>query len=425
MELKYSLNQKPPFHHLMIYGLQWLILSIPNVLTIAMLAKLQFADDIVLQTLYLQKVYIVLGLTMLAQAWFGHRMPLVVGPAAVLIVGILSAASEGFGAVYTAIAVGGAILLVISVSGLLKKITRLFSPRVIITILGLIAMTLAPVIINLVFGSGNALFNYIFLLGAILHTFVIDRFLRGIGKSFTVIILTIGGTIAYYLFNEAAPLPAFNYSIGWDDMFITPEFNPAVILSFLICFFALTINELGSVQSVRDMVGDKVEERRVSAGCATTGLGNLFSGLVGVIGPVDFSISPGIIASTRCASRFTVIPCGIGLVLCALFPSMVSWLTLLPDAVIGVVLGYIIILQLAAAFNMMMETKSVSNFEHALTISIPLASALLVAIAPAEVAAAFPESLRPILTNGFVVGVLFVVFLEHIVFSRKSRKQKS
>ena len=68
-----------------------LVIAIPNVVTIGMLAKLQFGDDIQMQTSYLQSVYFVLGLTMLVQAFWGHRLPLVVGPAAVLIVGILSA----------------------------------------------------------------------------------------------------------------------------------------------------------------------------------------------------------------------------------------------------------------------------------------------------------------------------------------------
>ena len=105
MDFKYTLNQRPPFRHLLLYGLQWLVVSIPNVLTVAVLGKLQFADNVALQTLYLQKVYVVMGITMLAQAFFGHRLPIVVGPAAVLIVGILSAASEGFDAVYTHISV--------------------------------------------------------------------------------------------------------------------------------------------------------------------------------------------------------------------------------------------------------------------------------------------------------------------------------
>ncbi len=47
------------------------MIAIPNVVTIGMLAKLQFGDDIQMQTSYLQSVYFVLGLTMLVQAFSG------------------------------------------------------------------------------------------------------------------------------------------------------------------------------------------------------------------------------------------------------------------------------------------------------------------------------------------------------------------
>lgn len=420
MDFKYTLNQRPPFRHLLLYGLQWLVVSIPNVLTVAVLGKLQFADNVALQTLYLQKVYVVMGITMLAQAFFGHRLPIVVGPAAVLIVGILSAASEGFDAVYTALATGGAVLFLLSVSGFLDKVVRIFTPRVIITILGLIAMTLAPVIINLVFSDGNPVFNFVFFIVAIVAVFLIDRMLSGIGKTMTVVVLTVGATVAYFLFN---PLPASPSTAGaalHGRLFVHFDFNPAVVVAFLICFFALLINELGSIESVRSMTGAADTAKRTKRGCAVVGLGNVFSGLLGVIGPVDFSISPGIISSTRCASRYMIIPCGIGLLLCACFPAAVAWLTLMPNLVIGILLTYIIVLQLASAFNMIVETHSVKTFEHALTIALPLCAALIVAFMPVSVSDSLPAMLRPILTNGFVVGVLLVVFVEHFVFLKRN-----
>ena len=67
---------------------------------------------------------------------------------------------------------------------------------------------------------------------------------------------------------------------------------------------------------------------------------------------------------------------------------------------------------------MMSEKKIVKSFDHALTIALPLIVALLVAFIPPTVGEDLPIALRPILTNGFVIGVLLVVFLEHIVFLR-------
>ena len=80
----------------------------------------------------------------------------------------------------------------------------------------------------------------------------------------------------------------------------------------------------------------------------------------------------------------------------------------------------VIVLQLASAFNMIVETHSVTTFEHALTIALPLCAALIVAFMPVSVSDSLPAMLRPILTNGFVVGVLLVVFVEHFVFLKRN-----
>lgn len=423
MQLKYSLDQRPPLLHTLLYGLQWLVIAIPNVVTIGMLAKLQYGDNVQMQTSYLQSVYFVLGLTMLVQTFFGHRLPLVVGPAAVLIVGILSASkTTSFNAVYTAVAIGGATLLLLSVSGLLSKVTRIFTDRVIVVILGLIAMTLAPVITSLLFGEGHDLFSFIFFLIGLIATFGLERLMSGVGKSLTVMIVTIAGSVVYYMFQGMPEVATVDYTTDIDRLLIKPEFDFPVIVSFLVCFFALLINELGSVESVRSLIGAS-SDGRMRRGCVWTGAGNILAGAMGVIGPVDYSISPGIISSTRCAARVTMLPCAIGLLVCSCLPGAVVWLTRLPNVVIGLVLTYVVILQLAAAFSMMTEKKIVKNFNHALTISLPLIVALLVAFLPPTVEAALPVAVRPLLTNGFVIGVLLVVFLEHIVFLSKEKEQ--
>ncbi len=424
MKLKYTLDEKPPFSHALLYGLQWLMIAIPNVVTVSILAKLQFGNgDIQMQTSYLQSVYFVYGLTMLVQAFWGHRMPLVVGSAAVLLVGILSAfSSASFNAIYTAIAIGGAVLLMVSLSGLLKKITRIFTPRVIVVILGLIAMTLAPVIISMMFEPGKEFFGFVFFLVGTIITFVLERLMKGIGKSLTVMIITVGGTVVYYLFNQLPEVASVSHTTDISKIIIKPEFDLSVIIAFLVCFFALLINELGSIESLRSLIGAE-EDGRIRRGCAVTGAGNILAGMMGIIGPVDYSISPGIVSSTKCASRITIVPCAIGLIVCSLLPSAVVWLTQLPDMVIGLVLTYVVVLQLASAFEMMADKKIIANFSHSLTIALPLAVALIVAFLPDAVEVNLPLALQPILTNGFVIGVLLVVFLEHIVFSQKREEQ--
>jgi len=67
-----------------------------------------------------------------------------------------------------------------------------------------------------------------------------------------------------------------------------------------------------------------------------------------VIGPVNFSLSPGVIAATGCASRFALVPAGIALALMAASPLAIGYLSSIPGPVIGVVLAYVMTAQIAA-----------------------------------------------------------------------------
>ena len=52
------------------------------------------------QIFYMQKLFALMGLTMTVQVLWGHRLPLVIGPASVLLIGILATISVGINAVY-------------------------------------------------------------------------------------------------------------------------------------------------------------------------------------------------------------------------------------------------------------------------------------------------------------------------------------
>ena len=151
--MKYGLNDKPGAFPMLMYGLQWWIVSIPCVVIMGIIvAQLHFseADG---QIFYMQKLFGVMGIAMTAQVLWGHRLPVIIGPASVLLIGILAAISVGTNAIYTSILICGAIIALLAFGGWLSKLQALFTPRIIIVILCLIAFTLAPVILQLLYGK--------------------------------------------------------------------------------------------------------------------------------------------------------------------------------------------------------------------------------------------------------------------------------
>lgn len=421
MDFKYSLNDRPRAAAMVMYAVQWLLIAVPVVLTSAFIARLQY-DTLAEQTLYTQKLFAVMGLTMIVQSLWGHRLPLVAGPAAVLLVGVMASIASSPEVIYTSIAVGGALVALLATTGWIKKLQPLFTPRISIVMMALIAFTIVPVFLRLIFADAEHYgLSFVMALVLSIAMVVANNRLRGMWKSAVVLIALVIGSAAYFAF---AGLPSLEgaTAAGAGRLFITPKFDVGVIVAFLICYIALLINELGSVQSVSAYVEADNVPKRSTRGVALTGVMNVVAGAMGVLGPVDYTLSPGVIAATGCASRYPLVLTGVGLVICALFPQLVAVLSAIPSPVMGVVLLYLMAAQVAAAFQMSGTMSAAKDFNGALTIGLPIMLALVVAFLPAEVSAALPAVLRPIVGNGFVMGVIVVLVMEHVIFRKRGGK---
>lgn len=423
MNLKYRLEDHPSFAENIIYGLQWLAVTIPAVIILGkILGSLEGTGAA--EVLYMQKLFAVMAVSLLVQIFWGHRLPLVIGPATVLLIGILASQSSSSAAIYTSILICGILLSILAISGLFAYLRQLFTPRVVAVILLLVAFTIIPTILNLITsGSANSLpaQNLSFVLVFIFLLFVAQRFLTGLWKSTLILWAMIIGSVAYALVNPIWLQGANAYGLPvlggfFNQMTTTLVIDPGLIIAFILCFLGLSINDLGSIQAVGTVLqADKMPER-ITRGISFTGLGNTLAGFMGVIGPVNFSFSPGVIASTGCAARSTLVPAGVIMLLLAFLPRTLYYLSFIPEVVIGCILLFIMCTQVAAGLSSAFAAMEEPVFDHALLIALPILIGILVAFLPADVVATFPSQLRPIFGNGFVMGVLASLLLEHVIF---------
>lgn len=422
MEFTCGIDDRPGLASLLIFGLQWLAVSVPIILIIGkVVAGLDTGGSAIP---YLQKLFLLVALVMLAQIYLGHRLPLVLGPATVLLIGILASLDAGSGAINAATLIGGLLLAGLAATGLFRHLKDLFTPRVIAVVLMLIAFTLAPTILGLITDGGGAVpatQTFLFSLAFAFALFIANGILRGIWRSTLAFSAIVIGTPVYAALFGRVPLPPADTALfALPGDLVAPLAVPGagVLAAFLICYLALATNDLGSIQSVGGLLGADAMDGRVNRGVAVTGLGNIAAGLTGVIGPVNFSLSPGVIAATGCASRFALVPAAVALGLLAASPLAIGYLGSIPGPVIGVVLTYVMASQIAAGLMLGQEKNAVRTFDDGLIIGIPLLLGTLAAFLPGAVAAGFPATLRPLITNGFVVGVIVVLVLEHIVYRR-------
>ena len=415
MDFRYALNDRPRWSHLLLYGVQWLLISIPVVLTSTFIAP---AGETIA---YTQKLFGIMGAVMVVQALCGHRLPLVAGPAAALLMGVISATAQGCSqsAIYTSMMVGGAFIALIALSGVMSRLQRLFTPRIVISILLLISFTITKPIIGLLFSDPtHQQLAFWFCIICTTLMAVANNLLRGVWKSTVVMWAMLLGSLVYYAF------VGFPSSIAADthssSLFMQKfDLDWGVVLSFLFCYVALLINQVGSVQSLGEFVAAPDMNRRQNRGLLVTGIMNIVGGVAGVPGPVDYSLSPGVVASTSCASRYTMIPAAVAMIVLAFFPQAVSVLLTIPQPIMGIVLLYLMATQVAAGLEIMHSTKAVLSFKDGLILGLPIMLTVILSFAPAEAMAAVPSLLRPIVGNGFVMGIIVVLLLEHLVLKEK------
>ena len=417
MNFRFNIDDKPSRGALLLYGLQWLMICIPVVLTSTFVAP---EGGVVFFT---QKLFAICGATIIIQVLFGHRLPLVAGPAAVLLMGVIAASSQGHTAetIYPSMIIGGALVTLLAAVGAMKYIQKIFTPRIVAAIVLLIAFTLIKPIVGLIFAdkahAGLALTSAIIGLGIMAWA---NKILKGVWKSTVVIAAMIFGALFYY---TVTGFPKeFNHDTISQSLFINEiKLDAGVIIAFLFCYIALLINQVGSVQALGKFVGADGMEKRQKRGLLLTGIMNIVAGSAGVLGPVDYSLSPGVVASTSCASRYAILPAAVAMVVLALFPDAVAVLLTIPKPIMGIVLLFLMSTQVAAGLEIIHSTKAVLSFRDGLVLGIPIMLTLALSLAPQEAMNAIPSLLRPIIGNGFVMGVIVIIILEHIVLrERKS-----
>ncbi len=427
MEFRYGLDDRPPPLEWLFLGLQWFAVAVPSIIILGKIICTVGPAGACDPLVYLQKMFFIAALFMLIQIFLGHGLPLIVGPSTVILIGILSSPGARPAALYTAILLGGLVLFVLAWTGLFGKIRRLFTRRVVAVVLLLIAFTLTPTIIRLITGSGggapraNVLFAFVLCLSML----VLHRFLGGIWRSTLILSATVAGTLAWHVLGLG---PAGAGSAGSGVLFglfftgftTALSFDPGLLAAFFICFIALAVNDIGSIESMNAFVGDGDRGGRLRRGIAVTGLANLAAGFLGIIGQVNYSLSPGVVASSRCLSRFALVPAAVLMLAVAFSPAAIALMEAVPSVVVGSAMLYILCAQMAAGIMVLTEDERGAGFNGGLVVGIPLLVAVVVAFMPGEVVASYPALIRPVAGNSFVMGVLAVLFLEHILFRQIS-----
>jgi xanthine/uracil permease len=430
MRLDYTLDQKVPFIKSILFGIQWAAILVPCVIILGKVAGNVHHMDVSGQINYIRMLFLVCGITLLFQIYQGHRLPLIPGPSAVLLIGLIAGQGSDINTIYTSVMIGGLFIVLLSLGGLFKRLRKLFTINVITVVLLLIGFILAPTVMDLIIDGQTgprAMYNLFFAMGLVLLTLLFYGLLKGIWKSTLIIWSVVSGVILYFMafpgdIKNVLMTEAVSYKNFFDHVTLPLSFQPGLILLFIVCFIALSINDLGSIQSVNELLETKDQDKRISRGILLTGLANIFSGFMGVIGPVNYSMSPGVMLSTGCASRYSLLSTVCIMLLLAFLPAAAGIIIMTPPVVTGALMAYLMGTQVASGLMLAVRDRTAGfQYEDALVIGVSIFLGMVVLFLPARVTDSLHPALKPLLGNGLVIGVISAIILEHLVVKR-SRK---
>lgn len=418
----------PPRYGLL-YGLQWVIIMFPGLIIVARLSGVALHLDADDQVRFFQLTLLTSGVFTALQNLSGHRYPLLEGPSTALMLTLITLSPYGVDTIRGGMAVGGILLVALVSIGKLDRLIACATPNVVGVILMLIALTLLPHLMRIMAGmsdespggDGGVFFTSMML---VLGMAGISYWSKGFIKTVSLLIGIIIGSVVFFLI--APPAWSTLDKAGWFSLPLPytpllPRFQWPAVASFAFSYLAVLVNSLGSIHGVAEITDRKRLPRAISRGVFFNGLAGLLCGLVGVVGTVSYSLSPGVILANRVASRFALAYGGGILIAAAFIPKLPAAFALIPPQVVGAALFVGMGAQLGAGLSVV-SSDGIEARDY-FVVGLPLLFGTGVAFLPAAMVEALPTGLQLVLGNGLVAGIILVLLLEHVIIRRPSRKK--
>jgi uracil permease len=425
----YDIDDHPPIRHALLYGLQWAIILFPALIIVSTLSSKALHMGGREEIRFLQLSLVTAGFFTGLQGLWGHRFPLLEGPSTALLLTFLTLAPFGISAIQAGTMLGGALLICLVLLGNFRKIITYATPNVVGVILMLIAFSLLPHLIRSmtgtdashpegevhIFGVSIAL---VILMAALSH------WLTGFWKTIALLLGIMFGTAIFSVMG----LTDWNSlrTSGWISVpsqwvpFRARIYWPAMI-AFASSYVAVVVNSLGSIHGVAAITDPERLPSAVSRGIMMNGAAGICCGMLGLVGMVSYSMSPGVILANRVASRYTVIYCGIILIVAAFVPKLAAVLALVPTPVVGAALCSAMGAQVGAGLATVAGAGT--TVRDYFVVGLPLLLGTLVAFLPEPFMASMHASVRIFLGNGLIVGIFLVLLLEHLVLRKKKTSE--
>ncbi|HEU5139466.1 MAG TPA: purine/pyrimidine permease [Bacillales bacterium] len=376
----------------------------------------------------LQRAFFVFGATSLLQGLFGHKLPVLEGPAGLwwgvfLTYAGFVASSGNPEVVLRSLELGlllsGVLFLVFSAFKLMDVVKKLFTPLVTGTILLLLVAKLGGSFLKGILGIGYRSSNVdpvvaVCAVATLLFAVILSRSNHLFLRSYSVLISLTFGWVLFAVVGIAKPVDVKMDAIfALPDVFAwgLPTFDLGVVLTSLFTAFLLMVNLITSI----NVGADAVEEDRPNYNRSgfIMGINQMLAGVFSTVGGVPLSAAAGFITTTKIKERLPFLVGSMTVLLVSLFPAVTSFFASIPMPV-GYATIFLSIASLAGIALSQYRTV-VGEERPRFIISFSLMAGLGTMFISEAAWDGLPKVLGSIMSNGLVVGVLVCILLEQVM----------
>ncbi len=431
----YGPNDKVPAGKSAVYGIQFLVFYIASGAIIPVIIGASLGLDQAQIATMLQRTFLLVGAISILQFFFGHRLPIVEGPAGlwmgilVLLASTTSAMGLNLSTLRTDIEFGmicaGVMACVVAVSGLIVKILKLFTPLINGTFLILMAIQMSGSVIQ---GATGLSSGYTTVQGRFLIVFVVTVAviivvnLRASGflQSIALLVGVACGWVLAYVLQIAPALTASGqglFAVPQIFAWGMPTVNWGVILTCLIGEFVLFSNFATSLNGMSDLLQRPLEKREIKRGTFFLGIMAALCGLFSVAGTVPLASTPSMLRITRVAARVPFLLGGIFAMIMGLVAPICMFLSSIPPAV-----GYAALLVTIAMMveQGLREYKKVDfTMREGMIVGVSIMIGAGILFLDTSAFQTLPQVLQYVVSNGLVMGLIVAILMEHVLLRKK------
>jgi|SRR5690625_2735407 len=416
-----------------ISGLQWLFFIFTNIVVIPITVGAAFGLPQETVVSLLQLSFIVTGLACMAQALLGHHRALLEGQSGlwwgIILTLVATASAQGMpmeelgGSLAVGILISAAITVLIGITGLGPKIAKLFNPGVMGVFMFLFGCQLISIflkgMLGIPFGNdaasgsidlGISLLSIIIAIIVVLVSVIAPPAIRRYGLLIGIIIGWPLYTLVFGTEASVGEAKAFSFSLF---PLGAPAWNTGIILTVVLTGLLNTANTFGALKGTDSMYKSETSNKQYRNSFTITGITTGIAGLFGLVPYAPFVSSIGFLNQTGDIKRMPFILGGFMFFMMGIIPPVGTFFSLLPLSIGSAVLFVSYLQLLNSSFNFF---KNVTfNTINVYRSAIPLFVGIIIMTMPAAYFETLPETLRPLVSNGLLVGITLALLLENLV----------